>query len=96
MLFSCNNFKFSNHALKAMIARSINADDVIAAVKTGEVIREYPDDKPYPSFLMLKFINNRPYHVVVGQISEGSICIIITCYEPDATLWDNEFKNKIR
>ena len=79
-----------------MIARSITADDVIAAVKTGEVIREYPDDIPYPSFLMLKFINNRTYHVVVGQISEGSICIIITCYEPDATLWDNEFKNKIR
>ena len=79
-----------------MISRSIDANDILAAVGDGIVIKEYPDDKPYPSFLMLKFINNRPYHVVVGQISEGSICIIITCYEPDATLWDNEFKNKIR
>ena len=55
-----------------MISRSIDANDILAAVGDGLVIKEYPDDKPYPSFLILKFVNQKPYHVVVANNKEDS------------------------
>ncbi len=92
----CSNFIFSSHAVNAMIARNIPADDVIAAIEFGEVIADYPDDKPYPSKLLLNFINGAPIHVVVAQNLDNDECIVITCYLPDATLWDKDFKTKIK
>lgn len=96
MQFQCKNFIFSNHALKAMIERNIDADEILEVIRLGEIITSYSDDKPYPSFLFLKFVNNYPIHVVVAHNSDDDTCIIITCYHPDVSLWDNDFKNKIR
>lgn len=53
MLRSKNSkIKFSSHALQRMFERSIQKDTVIEAVKNGEIIREYPEDNPYPSSLI--------------------------------------------
>jgi hypothetical protein len=35
---------------KEMFEKNISLEDVIDAVHTGEVIKEYTDDKPYPSY----------------------------------------------
>jgi len=32
----------------------------------GEEVAAYPDDRPYPSYLVLYYINQRPIHVVVA------------------------------
>ncbi len=78
-----------------MFERNIHAGDIVDAIQTGKLIKQYLDDEPYPSFLLLKFVNKRPIHVVVAENNEDKICIIITCYEPDESLWDKDFKNKI-
>ncbi len=96
MLIQCSNFLFSAHALKAMIDRDISTKDILEVINHGEIIANYFDDKPYPSFLFLKFVHSEPTHVVLAHNSEDNTCIIITCYHPAATLWDAEFKNKIR
>ena len=44
----CSDFVFSTHAVKAMINRNISADDVVVAVKRGEIIADYRNDKSYP------------------------------------------------
>ena len=49
----CSNFIFSSHAVNAMISRNIPADDIITVIEFGEVIADYPTDKPYPSKLLL-------------------------------------------
>ncbi len=92
----CSKFVFSSHAVNAMISRNIAADDVIAVIEFGEVIADYPGDKPYPSKLLLNFIDGTPIHVVVAQNISSDECIVITCYLPDATLWDKDFKTKIK
>ncbi len=92
----CSNFIFSGHAVNAMISRNIAADDVVAAIEFGEVIADYPYDKPYPSKLLLNFINGIPIHVVVAYSMNNSECIVITCYFPSAALWDSDFKTKIK
>ncbi len=38
--------RFSGHAIRHMFGRDISTDDVVAVISTGEVIKEYSDDKP--------------------------------------------------
>lgn len=96
MQFNCNKFLFSAHCLKAMLERNINAGDILDAVKKGILIKEYLDDKPYPSFIYLKFVNERPIHVLVAKNKLDNTCVIVTCNEPDELLWDIDFKNKLK
>lgn len=64
-------------------------------ISEGEIIKEYLDDKPYPSFLLLGFINGRPLHVVIAKNITEKFCILVTAYFPDDTIWDSTFKSKI-
>ena len=64
-------------------------------LKYGTIINEYPDDKPYPSKLILKFVDSKPIHVVVSQDEEGK-CYIITAYEPEPSIWSNDFTTKTK
>jgi hypothetical protein len=93
--FNYKKYFFSTHALKSMISRVIKPEDVKQVIESGETIASYPSDKPYSSSLLLKFVENRPLHVVVAYNDLDQSCIIITCYEPDPSLWDTDFKNKI-
>jgi len=79
-----------------MMSRNILVDDVVGVIEWGEIIADYPNDKPYPSKLLLNFINNIPIHVMVAQNIDNSECVVITCYFPDAALWDIHFKTKIK
>jgi hypothetical protein len=68
-----------------MFKREISSEEVISAVKNGKNIKEYTDDKPYPSFLSLHFINQKVIHVVFS-IDNNNDCIVITAYEPDENI----------
>ncbi len=93
---NCSQIIFSAHSLKSMIRRSISVDEAKEVISDGEVIANYETDKPCPSTLLLKFINDRPVHVFVAQNLETFDCILITCYLPDPNLWDADFKRKIK
>ena len=86
---------FRVHALVRMFERRISVDDVRTAITHGEAIQTYPDDKPYPSRLLLGWIGARPLHVVVAEDSEDGILIVVTAYEPDPIQWDAGFKRKV-
>ncbi len=58
------------------------------------MIKSYQSDKPYPSYLLLKFVNRRPLHIVIAQNPVSNECILITCYEPDPEVWEPDFRNK--
>lgn len=85
---------FRTHALARMFERRIGVDDVRNVLETGEVIREYPDDTPYPSRLVLGRIGPRALHVVAADNPGEDETIVITVYEPDLTLWEDGFKRK--
>lgn len=77
-----------------MFARNIVTADVLETIEAGEVIADYPTDKPYPSCLLLKFVKERPLHVVLAFDVADGICILVTAYEPDPILWEADFKQK--
>lgn len=59
--------KYRLHAVERMFERNISTDEVRMLLNEGKVIHEYPGDKPYPSKLILGFINNRPLHLVTAE-----------------------------
>lgn len=63
----CGSVSFSGHALRRMFERRIDRADVLAVLRNGDVISEYTDDKPYPSFLLLGFVKDGPLHVVAAK-----------------------------
>ena len=85
---------FRVHALERMFQRDISDADVRHVIATGETIREYPDDRPYPSRLVLGWRDQRPLHVVVADNEADDTMIIITAYEPDPDIWEADFKRK--
>ncbi|RKY09012.1 MAG: DUF4258 domain-containing protein [Planctomycetota bacterium] len=85
---------FSGHAIRQMFSRAISKDDVLVVIRDGEVITDYPDDKPYPSCLILGFVKNSPIHVVFTFDRETKIGIVITAYIPDLRLWTENFKSR--
>lgn len=45
----CAEVVFSGHAIRRMFERTLGRDAILDVVWGGEVIAEYPDDRPYPS-----------------------------------------------
>lgn len=90
----CNKVIFSGHSIQRMFEREISVENIKQIIKTGLIITSYEDDKPYPSYLLLGFINKKPVHILVAKNKEENICIIITVYIPDKKLWNKDFKTK--
>jgi hypothetical protein len=91
----CNTIVFSDHAISQMFKRDILVDDVKEIIDKGEIIKEYPNDKPYPSYLILDFVNHRPLHLVLAK-DDSDKCIVITVYEPSQEIWATNFKTKTK
>jgi len=84
---------FSGHATTQMFKRNISVNQVEVILKDGKIIKNYPDDKPFPSYLLLGFIEKRPLHIVISVDKSGN-CYIITAYEPDIKIWEENFETK--
>jgi len=85
---------FRVHALQRMFERQLGIEDVEAVVESGETIEDYPNDRPYPSRLVLGWIGARPVHVVVAHNLSENELIVITVYEPDPELWEADFRRR--
>jgi hypothetical protein len=90
----CESIDYVEHAIIKMAARNISTEEVEWAIKNGEIVRDYPDDKPHPSKLLLAFVSKRPIHIVVAKDVLYENCIVITVYEPTIVLWESDFKTK--
>jgi hypothetical protein len=85
---------FRVHALQRMFERRITHGDVTRVLGEGKTIEQYPGDKPYPSRLVLGWIDDRPFHVVVADNKKEKEQIIITVYEPDSAAWEPGFERR--
>ena len=77
-----------------MYQRKISTEEIRLVLQQGTVIEEYPDDLPFPSYLLLAKVNNRPIHVVMAQDLVERKVIIITVYEPDSNKWEDGFEKR--
>lgn len=89
----CKTLHFSRHALERMFQRGIDPAAVAYIVAEAEIVFEYPDDKPFPSALLLGFQGKQAIHAVVARSEEGD-CHLVTIYLPDPAIWDETFKRR--
>ncbi len=81
------------HAIERMFQRDIFETEVEDVINDGEIIERYLDDKPYPSFLSLGYIDNVAIHVVYAKDEENNV-IIITVYKPSVEKWKDDYKTR--
>ena len=87
-------FFFSGHVFKRMAERGFSPETIKTVIQNGTVIKEYPDDTPYPSRLILGNEQGRPIHVVSAYNSADDTEYVITAYEPDPLRWSKDFKER--
>ena len=94
MPFDCKEILFSGHAVRRMFQRGLTAGEVRKVIDLGEIVVSYPEDKPFPSYLLLYWIKKRPIHVVVAVDEEMGMCLVITAYIPQTSQWHSDFKTR--
>lgn len=85
---------FSSHAIQRMFMRQITQEEVKTVIAYGEIINNYSDDQPFPSYLLLDFVGDKPIHVVFSYDRETETGYVITAYIPDPDIWQSNFKTK--
>lgn len=87
------NIAVTEHARIRLYERNISIDDIVNGINTGEIIKQYEDDKPLPSCLVLGFSVKTEYiHIVVS--CDTNFIYLITAYIPDPDMWENDFKTR--
>lgn len=80
----------TDHADEEAHADRLSLDEVFSSVLQGEVIEDYPQDKPFPSCLVFGLtFHGEPVHSVWAYNSENRWAVLITVYRPDPDRWDN-------
>lgn len=92
-LCSEDRIKWSRHAIKRLRERKISTSDFKTCINVGEIIKQYPDDRPFPSCLILGWIRpDTALHTVVGCDSQDLYAI--TAYYPDVKEWESDMKTR--
>lgn len=85
------NIAITEHARIRLHERNICIDDIISGINTGEMIKQYEDDKPLASCLIVGFsVTLRHIHIVVS--CDMDFIYLITAYFPSHDMWGNDFK----
>lgn len=88
----CGKVRYSRHAFERMFQRGIPPEAIENLIRSGEIIAAYPDDRPYPSYLILSDHEGTPIHAVIALDTASGICQVVTVYRPDPSLWDTSFR----
>lgn len=84
-------FVWRKHAAQRMMERSITREEIVHCAQYGEIIESYPNDYPFPSFLVFE-LEKEPLHIVMAL--EGETCYIITAYRPNIEEFEDDFKTR--
>lgn len=88
-------YRLTKHATIARLERGITIAETEYALLHGEVIEHYPDDQPYPSCLVLGWLaSGDPLHIVCSRGLTEPALRIMTVYEPDDALWEDDYKTR--
>ena len=82
--------RITDHADEEAQADQLKYDEVYYSVLHGEIIEEYPTDRPYPSCLVYgETFGKEPVHSVWAYNDSTGWAVLVTVYRPDPKRWIN-------
>ena len=87
---------FAFHAYLRMRQHGISEEAVFEVLQSGTTIKWYPEDRPFPSRLILGYWEGQPVHVVAADDAVHSRTVVITVYGPEPGLWEQGFSKRRR
>lgn len=85
---------WKDHFLQRMLQRKITMKNIFDVLESFEIIEEYLDDKPFPSYLLIGHSEKEPIHVVLSLNDEDVELYMITVYRPDKKMWDETYRRR--
>ena len=80
--------RITDHADEEAANDGLSLDEVFSSALRGEVIEDYPQDRPYPSCLIFgRNAPGKPIHSVWAYNPESQWAVLITVYRPDPGRW---------
>lgn len=76
--------------------RFIARETIIQAADTYEIVETYPEDKYFPSYLLLGRAGDDAFHVLFGADVAGQNVRIVTAYYPSPEEWEADLKTRRR
>ena len=78
----------TDHADEEAENDQLTFDEIYFSVFNGEIIEDYPSDKPYPSCLIYgETFSGEPVHSVWAYNERTQWAVLITVYRPDPDKW---------
>jgi hypothetical protein len=85
-----HRIRITDHADEEAQADSLIFDEIFFSVLQGEIVEDYPTDKPYPSCLIYgDNFQGEPIHSVWAYNAGTQWAVLITVYRPDPNRWIN-------
>lgn len=85
-----NRIRITDHADEEAHADNLTFEEIFFSVIQGEIIEDYPTDRPYPSCLIFgQNFSGEPIHSVWAYNEENKWTVLITVYRPDPNRWIN-------
>ena len=91
---SAGRIEWRKHALQKILERGLSLQSIRDAMLHGERIRDYGDDKPFPSALFLSYHSGIPLHVVAACDESNGRAYVITAYEPSLDVFEADYITK--
>jgi len=83
-----NKIKITDHADEETVDDQLTINEIFQSVQAGEIIENYPTDKPYPSCLVFgKNEFGSPIHSVWAYNNANGWAVLVTVYRPDPARW---------
>lgn len=74
--------------------RSISRQAILEGVDTYEIIESYPEDKYFPSYLVLARYGHQVIHALFAADVADSNVRVITAYQPSPDEWSDDFRRR--
>ena len=91
---AAGKIEWRKHVLQKLSERGFPQQAVREVLLHGERIRDYADDKPFPSALFLGYHSGKPLHVVAACDEANQLAFVITAYEPSLEIFESDYRTR--